>query len=148
MRTRNHSCVSLFLAALVFPVLSWASDVKIDNARVPATAPGQNVASAFMEITADRDMELVAGTTPRADHVELHFMRMDGGVMEMRELESIKLPKGKTVSLDPGGLHAMLIGLTSQIQVGEKVPMTLTFRDSRGEQETISITLDAVSSGH
>jgi copper(I)-binding protein len=128
--------------------MSWASDVKIDNAWVRATAPGQNVAGAFMEITADRDMELVAGTTPRADHVELHLMRMDGGVMEMRELDSIKLPKGKTVSLTPGGLHVMLIGLTSQIQAGEKVSVTLAFRDKLGEQENVSIALDAVSPGH
>ncbi len=148
MRTRNSSCVSLFLAALVFPLMSWADDVKIDHAWVRATAPGQNVAGAFMEITADRDMELVAGSTPRADHVELHFMRMDGGMMEMRELESIALPKGKTVSLEPGGLHAMLIGLVSQIKTGDKVPMTLTFRDGKGKQENISITLDAIAPGH
>ncbi|ODU99133.1 MAG: hypothetical protein ABT23_14345, partial [Thiobacillus sp. SCN 63-57] len=118
------------------------------HAWVRATAPGQKVAGAFMEITADRDMELVAGTTPRADHVELHFMRMDDGVMEMRELESIKLPKGETVSLKPGGLHAMLIGLTSQVVAGEKVPMTLTFRDSQGKQENVGITLDTASPRH
>jgi copper(I)-binding protein len=148
MRTRNPSCVSLFLAALVFPLMSWAGDVKIDHAWIRATAPGQNVAGAFMKITADRDMELVAGTTPRADHVELHSMRMDNGMMEMRELESIKLPKGKTVSLELGGMHAMLIGLTSQIKVGDKVPMTLTFRGGKGKQENISITLDVIAPGH
>lgn len=148
MRSRRHLRVFLLLAALACPVWSWAGDVKIDHAWVRATAPGQKVAGAFMEITADRDMELVAGTTPRANHVELHFMRMDGGVMEMRELESIKLPKGKAVSLEPGGLHAMLIGLTSQVVTGEKVPMTLTFRDSQGKQENIGITLDAISPDH
>src|SRR3569832_1267501 len=145
MRSRRHPHAFLLLAALACPVWSWAGDVKIDHAWVRATAPGQKVAGAFMAITADRDMELVAGTTPRADHVELHFMRMDGGVMEMRELESIKLPKGETVSLEPGGLHAMLIGLTSQVVAGEKVPMTLTFRDIQGKQENIGITQDAVS---
>jgi hypothetical protein len=93
-------------------------------------------------------MELLTGTTSRADHVELHFMRMDGGVMEMRELESIKLPKGETVSLEPGGLHAMLIGLKSQIVAGEKVPVTLTFRDDQGKQENIGITLDAIPFRH
>jgi periplasmic copper chaperone A len=148
MRTYRHPRVFLLLATLACPIWSWAGDVKIDNAWVRATAPGQKVAGAFMEITADRDLELVAGTTPRADHVELHFMRMDGGVMEMRELESIKLPKGKTVSLEPGGLHAMLIGLTSQVMAGEKVPLTLTFRNSQGEQENIGITLDAISPRH
>lgn len=148
MHTCRRPGVFLLLAALACPVWTWAGDVKIDNAWVRATAPGQKVAGAFMEITADQDMELVAGTSPRAAHFELHFMRMDGGVMEMRKLESIKLPKGKTVSLEPGGLHAMLIGLTSQIVAGEKVPVTLTFRDSQGEQKNIGITLDAASLRH
>ena len=89
MRSRRHPRVFLLLAALACPVWSWAGDVTIDHAWMRATAPGQKVAGAFMEITADRDMELVAGATPRADHVELHFMRMDDGVMEMRELENI-----------------------------------------------------------
>jgi len=148
MRSRRHPHAILLLAAVASRVWSWAGDVKIDHAWVRATATGQKVAGAFMEITADRDMELVAGTTPRADHVELHFMRMDDGVMEMRELESIKLPKGETVSLKPGGLHAMLIGLTSQVVAGEKVPMTLTFRDSQGKQENVGITLDTASPRH
>src|SRR3569833_1645806 len=106
MRSRRHPHAFLLLAALAFPVWSWAGDVKNDHAWVRATAPGQKVAGAFMEITADRDMKLVAGTTPRADHVELHFMRMDGGVMEMRELESIKLPKGGAGGRGPGGRRA------------------------------------------
>jgi copper(I)-binding protein len=148
MHTHLHSRIVLLLAALACSTWSWACDVKIDHAWVRATAPGQNVAGAFMQITAAEDMELMAAATPRADHVELHVMRMNDGMMEMRELESIKLPQGKTVSLEPGGLHAMLIGLTSQIEAGDKIPMTLTFKNSRGEQKSMGITLDAMTPRH
>lgn len=56
-------------------------------------------------------------------------MKINGDMMEMPELDSIQLPKGKTVSLEPGGLHAMLIGLKAQIKPGNSVPVTLTFKD-------------------
>ncbi len=121
---------------------------QVENAWARPTVPGQQVAGAFMDITAERDLELVAGATPVAAAVELHFMRMDGERMEMRELQSIRLPAGKTVSLEPGGLHAMLIGLTSQIEAGDRIPMTLTFKNSQGEQGSIDITLDAISPRH
>ena len=136
------------LTALMFAGPVLAVDAKIENAWVRPTVPGQKVAGAFMDISAERDLELVAVATPVAAAVELHFMRMVGERMEMRELESIRLPARKTVSLEPGGLHAMLIGLTSQIEAGDRIPMTLTFKNSQGEQGSIDITLDAVPPRH
>ncbi len=136
------------LAALTFAVGAQAADVKIENAWVRATVPGQKVAGAFMDITAARDMELVAGATPVAQSVELHFMRMDGGTMEMRELKSIKLPKGKTVSLAPGGLHAMLIGLKAPLKAGASVPLSLTVSDAAGKRSQIDVSLDVPASRH
>lgn len=148
MRIQIHSRTILLLAALAFPVISQADDVKVENARVLSTVPGQKVAGAFMDITVSKDMELIAGETPIAELVELHFMKMDGDTMEMRALKSVELPKGKTISLEPGGLHAMLIGLRTQIKAGDRVPMTLTFKDRKGKREKISITLEAFSPRH
>lgn len=148
MRTQIHSGVVLLLAAVVCPTVSQAGDIKIENAWVRATAPGQKVAVAFMDITANKDMELISGATPAADQVELHFMRMNGDIMEMRELDSIQIQKGKTVSLEPGGLHAMLIGLKTPIKAGNSVPVTLTFKDGSEKNESISITLKALTSKH
>jgi copper(I)-binding protein len=129
------------LTTLMFATPVLAVDARIENAWVRPTVPGQKVAGAFMDISAERDLELVAVATPVAAAVELHFMRMDGERMEMRELESIRLPAGKTVRLEPGGLHAMLIGLKAPLGGGDSVPMTLTVRDGAGKQSTIEITL-------
>jgi len=129
------------LVAIVFASPLHAADIKIEEAWVRATVPGQKVAGAFMDITASRDMALIGGATPAAASVELHFMRMHDGGMEMREMESIKLPKGETVKLAPGGLHAMLIGLKAPIKAGDPVPMTLTFRDAGGQTSQIEVAL-------
>ena len=52
--------------------------------------------------------------------------------MTMRPVESIELPAGKTVKLEPGGYHIMLLDLVKPLEVGEKIELTLTF-DKAGE---------------
>ena len=54
-------------------------------------------------------------------------MAMKGDVMEMRQLDAIDLPAGKTVEFKPGGLHVMFIGLKQPLAIGSKVPVTLKF---------------------
>lgn len=63
MRTQKHSGVVLVLAELVYPTLSLAGNIKVENAWVRATAPGQKVAVEFMDISANKDMELISGAT-------------------------------------------------------------------------------------
>lgn len=135
------------LAVFILTEMVQAADINIEYPRVRATVPGQKVAGAFMDITANRNMELVAGATPVSASVELHFMRMAGGEMEMRELKSIKLPKGKTVNLEPGGLHVMLIGLNTQLKAGEQVPLALFFRDVGGKRSKVDVTLKVFTPG-
>jgi copper(I)-binding protein len=83
------------------------------------------------------DRALVGGSSPAAKVVELHTHTMEGGMMRMRQVEKIDLPAGKDVSLKPGGLHVMLIGLKQNLTPGENVPLTLKFADGS------ELTLDA-----
>jgi hypothetical protein len=131
---------ALLVALAALPV---AAEVRVDNAWVRPTAPGQQVAGAFMDLTADADMRLVGAESPTAKVVELHTMSMDKGVMVMRRVPSIDLPKGKTVSLAPGGLHVMLIDLVGQIKEGDKAPITLLLKGTDGRQ--LKLTVEAVA---
>ncbi len=134
----QRTLLSLLLAlTLAAPAL--ADSVKVDNAWVRATAPGQKVAGGFMNLTADADMTLVGGTSPVSNAFELHIMKMEGGVMEMRQVKDIALPKGKTVSLEPGGLHVMFIGLKGQIKPGQKVPLTLLLKEADGKEQKLAV---------
>lgn len=132
------SLISLLaLALLSTPAL--ADSVKIENAWVRATAPGQQVAGGFMTLTADADMVLVGGKSPVSKYVELHYMKMENGVMEMREMKEIPLPKGQAVNLEPGGLHVMFIELKHQIRDGQKVPLTLIARGADGKEQKLMV---------
>ena len=57
-------------------------------------------------------------------------MTNDSGVMQMREVPAIDLPPGKPVTLKPGGLHIMMMGLKHPLQPGQSVPLTLHFEKS------------------
>jgi copper(I)-binding protein len=74
-------------------------------------------------------------------------MKMDNGVMVMRQVPEIALPKGQTVNLKPGGLHIMFIGLKNQIKDGEQVPVALTLQNAVGKQQTLQIKAQAMRVG-
>jgi copper(I)-binding protein len=125
------SCL-VFLACLA-GATARAADIDIDNAWARATAPGQPVGAGFMDLTARRDLSLIGARSPASQSVELHTMSMAGGVMSMRQVDKIDLPKGKSVSLKPGGLHIMFIGLNAPLRADATTPLTLLWRDRQGK---------------
>jgi copper(I)-binding protein len=54
-------------------------------------------------------------------------MGTDEPMMEMRPVESIAVPAGQTVALEPGGYHIMLLDLAAPLQIGEQIDLTLVF---------------------
>lgn len=136
---------ALFAAAVLISAATlpaWAANISITEAWARATMPGQKVSGAYMRIQSDADARLVSASSPAVPRVEMHEMRMDGDVMRMREVKAIELPKGKTVSLEPGGYHIMLMNLTKPIAAGEIIPLILTV-ESGGTQQTIEVKAEA-----
>jgi periplasmic copper chaperone A len=131
------------VAAVVFALTALpaaaAEPVAVSGAWVRATVPGQNVAGAYMELTSQQSAALVAADTPAAGKTELHTMAMDAGVMKMRPVERIELPARQTVSLKPGGLHVMLVGIKHPLKPGDRVPLTLTVQDAQGVRSTLRV---------
>jgi copper(I)-binding protein len=142
-----HRRLLCLLLGLTLAAPALADSVKIENAWVRATAPGQKVAGGFMDLTADADMTLVGGNSPISKSVELHFMRMENGVMEMRQMQEIALPKGKTVRLEPGDLHVMFIGLKNQVKPGRKVPLTLVVKSADGREQKLAVQAEVRKPG-
>lgn len=113
---------------------AWAQ-VTVKDPWVRATVPAQNATGAFMELTAKEDARLVAARSALAKTVEIHEMKMEGGVMKMRAIPGLDLPAGKPVALSPSGYHIMLMGLKGQIKAGDEVPLTLVVETKSGRQE-------------
>lgn len=119
----NRLILSIIATVVALPL--YAANLKVENAWARATAPGQPVGGAFMKLTSDTNAQLVGASSPVAGRVQVHMMKMQDGVMIMREVKSLSLPKGKTVELAPGGYHIMLMELKQPLKAGEHVPITL-----------------------
>jgi copper(I)-binding protein len=131
-------------AALAVPIAFAAESVKVANAWVRAPVSGQKTAAAYLELTADRNLALVAAGSPAAGRVEMHSMTMDGGVMRMRALPRVDLPAGQTVRLAPGGTHLMLLELKQPLKPGDKLPLTLSLQPSEPTASSLTtITVEA-----
>jgi copper(I)-binding protein len=132
-------------AAAVFSLAAFAcawpafADVTVKDAWIRGTLPGQKVTGAFMQLSSTADSSLVAASSPSAKFVEIHEMKNDGGVMKMKAIDRLALPAGKSVALAPGGYHMMLFDLKTPLNVGDTVPLTLTFEDSAGKKSTIEV---------
>ena len=121
---------------------AWAATVSVTDAWARATVPGQPVSGAYMQIRSDADARLVGASSPVVPRVEVHEMKMEGDVMRMREVKAIDLPRGKTVSLEPGGYHIMLMNLKKPIAAGDVIPLTLVV-ESEGKRQTVEVKAEA-----
>ena len=123
-----------------------AAEVNVDGAYVRAVPPGQMNSAAFMQLTNhdNQDISLIAATSDAAKNVELHTHTQDNGVMRMRQINEIKLPSEQKVTLQPGGLHIMLIGLTRNLTTGENINLSLTFSDD--SQQSLQIPIKDIMS--
>jgi hypothetical protein len=142
----NGWIIAAAAAASLAAQAAWAANISVTDAWARATMPGQPVSGAYMQIQADADARLVGVSSSVVPRVEVHEMNMDGGVMRMREVKAIDLPKGKTVSLEPGGFHIMLMNLKKPIAAGDVIPLTLVV-ESGGKRQTVEVKAEARAMG-
>lgn len=89
---------------------------------------GMTGAFATIENHTDQDVTLVGGSAEIANMVEVHEVIMMDGEMKMQAKEGgILIKAGESVTLEPGGLHVMLMGLKEAILEGDEVTLTLDF---------------------
>jgi len=142
MKIRFAFAVAASLVA--FPA---AAQVTVSEAWVRSTVPAQKATGAFMKVKSESDAKLVSAASPVAKVVEVHEMSMKDNVMQMRAIDSLALPAGKTVELKPGGYHVMLMELVKPIDKGAAVPITLTFVGKDGKKFTQEVKAEARAPG-
>jgi len=142
----------VLVSALLLAAMASASahDYKvgplaIDHPWSRATPKGASVAGGYMKITntGSTPDRLIGGATEAARKFEIHEMKVDGGVMKMRELTNgLEIPPGGTIELKPGSLHVMMTGVTRPFVKGERVKASLTFE--KAGKVDIEFIVDAV----
>ena len=115
------------------------AQVAVTDAWVRGTVAGQMSTGAFMRLTSPADITLVGVASAAAKVVEIHEMKMEGGMMKMSAVTRLPLAAGKVVELKPGGYHVMLMGLAHPLKEGDTVPLSLTFEDKAGTKQMIVV---------
>ena len=87
---------------------------------------------------------LIAASSPAAERVEIHAIKVEGGDLRMRQRENgLALPPGTTLTLKPRGYHLLLVGLKTPLEQGARAAVTLTFEHAG----SIDIELVAAAPG-
>lgn len=128
--------MSRFTIAFLFCLFSLNSlaETQLSDGWIQQLPPSVPMRAGYFTInnssaSADR---LLSASSPAFKMIEIHETRMADGMMTMNQLMEVPIEAGATVEFKPKGLHLMLMGIKQPLQVGDKVPLTLTF-DS-GEQ--------------
>ena len=129
------------LAGILFMAIAVpaVAQVAVTDAWVRGTVAGQMSTGAFMRLTSPADITLVGVASAAAKVVEIHEMKLEGGMMKMSALTRLPLAAGKVVELKPGGYHVMLMGLAQPLKEGDTVPLSLTFEDKAGTKQMIVV---------
>jgi len=106
-----------------------------------ASAAGENTAMyMLLQNHGSAVDELIGASSNVTDAVELHKTTMDAnGMMQMSPVPSVVLDADAEVHFEPGGLHVMFIGLKQDLKVGDKIQVTLHFKN----REDIVLTVPA-----
>lgn len=127
--------IALFTSVAVLPALAHEGEchatVSLYNGWARASVAGAPNSAAYgllINLT-DEDDTLVSASTDAATSVELHEMSMTAeGVMQMRPVEGgFPVAAHNFFTLQPGGFHIMLMGLTRELTPGSMLDLTLVF---------------------
>jgi len=113
--------------------------IEISRAWSRATPPGAPMGAIYMDLQ-NHSLEQVgieSVSTDVAELSEVHQSIEVNGVMRMREVAPFLLPKNRTVSLQPGGKHVMLMRLKQPLQIGSV--FTLLVTDSLGTVHEVPV---------
>lgn len=112
-----------------------ASGVTITDAWIRSSDYSNHVGGmtgVFAKITnrTNHTVTLIGGSTKVAPIVQTH--QMVNGMMT-EKAGGIKIAKGATVMLQPGGLHVMLMNLKQPILAGDVVEFTFAFKGAKAQ---------------
>lgn len=128
--------IALILAMLISPTIASAQqtadgDAVVENAWARAARQGGAGAAYFsIRNTGSEPLRLIDVRTDLASIVTLHKTEVDAnGVARMSAVPTTTIEPGATLTLEPGGIHAMMMDLEKPLLEGQSFPLRLKFYD-------------------
>jgi copper(I)-binding protein len=121
---------TLLVFLLLTSACAGSPEITIDD---PWARPGFKGDNSAVYLVINNSTEqgdgLIGASSDVANMTEIHLSKMDAeGTMTMERQDLIGIPASETVTLEPGGLHVMLMNLVNDLNVGDKFDLTLAFQ--------------------
>lgn len=120
------------------------------DAWVRAAPPGSRAMAGYVELRNDGEqpLRLVGASSASFEAVEFHESYEEGGMMRMRAIGALEIPAGGTLSLQPGGLHLMLLRPIRPVSEGATVIVDLLTEEGDPLPAVFSVRKGPAESGH
>ena len=142
------------LRQLIVPLLfllhtvAWAGthDVLVDQAWMRESVPGQDTASVQLNLTSIKPATLIAVTSPLASTIKIQRLARGKGKVKASTLGSLRLVARRATAFGKGNYALMMVGLKKPLNVGDRVPVSLTvrFNDKRTKVVTVEAEVKAL----
>ena len=137
---------TIFTLNLPFVIANDATEViNISGGYTNVIRPGQNTIAVYLDTiknSSNKDVDLIAVSSPFAKNIEIHSMQVVDNVMKMKKEEKISIPAKSKVSLgkkNPNNYHLMVFDVSPQIADKNMFRITLSF--SNGENIRTNVTV-------
>jgi copper(I)-binding protein len=138
--------LAVFSGLAVSAASAQSGGVTVENPFARPSAGPAGASAAYMTIRNSGPTDrLVAASSPAARAAELHTHIREGDVMRMRKIEVIEIPERGAATLEPGGLHVMLIGPVQPLKPGDSFALTLTFE--KAGAMTVQVPVRQIGAG-
>ncbi len=135
IRIKNVAALSLALIISAPATLSVAQervrhgDLVIEKPWARASIGTSRPAAAYLTIRNEGKITdtLLRIYTALSTQAEVHAVTDNNGVMGMSPAGQISIPARGSISLAPGGLHIMMMGLKAPLVKGQAIEITLSF---------------------
>jgi copper(I)-binding protein len=117
------------LALLTIAIPSFAQPLHVTDAWIKNLPPAIPMRAGYMQLMNhdDSTATIVSISSVAFKKVEIHQTMNNDGLMSMHQMKNLVLEAYGMVSLEPGGLHLMLMKPTRALKIGDKVEILLQF---------------------
>ncbi len=122
--------------------LAGPLDPLVSGAWIGESMPGQDTSTLQLNLTTVKAVTLLSVSSPVANAVEIHSMKLHKGKLQMHIVNDLQLPEHRTITFGSDKLFLMLTGIKQTLNTGDKIPLRLTFSFADKHTKTIEATAE------
>lgn len=128
----------VFLGFCVAGLAQAGGHLMVDNAWVREAPPGAMALAGYMTLHnhAEKERVLVGAQSSAFESVMLHRTVIEGEMSKMVHQHMITIPANGMISFEPNSYHLMMMKPKQPLKAGDKVSVTLSFKDGTTQEVT------------